>query len=206
MKKMKKQKGFTLIELMVVISIIGLLASVVLVALNDTRKKGRDTVRVANANQIVKALDFYFDKFGSYPDSSLDGSSFGCNGWSVSNSANFLKPLLDNQIIGSTPKDPINNGACAFNSGSAHFADLIIKKALAAVAPSANPSGNILGYQYYAAGTNGCPAARGNYYVLGVKTMETVSAGAVYPGSPGFSCPGKDWQTSFSWVTGKFEK
>ncbi len=61
------QKGFTLIELLVVISIIGLLASVVLVALNGARQKSRDSKRLADVNQMSKALELFFDDKKSYP-------------------------------------------------------------------------------------------------------------------------------------------
>ncbi len=70
----KNKAGFTLIELLVVIAIIGLLASVVLVALNSTRQKARDTKRVADLNQFSKALELYFNSHNSYPTITTSGS------------------------------------------------------------------------------------------------------------------------------------
>lgn len=57
-KQINKEKGFTLIEILVVIGIIGILATVVLVAVNPSRqfKQARDSQRVANVNTILNAL------------------------------------------------------------------------------------------------------------------------------------------------------
>lgn len=63
----KYQKGFTLIELLVVIAIIGLLASVVLLALNSARAKSRDAKRVADIRQVQSGLELYFNDCGTYP-------------------------------------------------------------------------------------------------------------------------------------------
>ena len=62
-----KNKGFTLIELLVVIAIIGLLASVVLLALNSARAKSRDAKRLADVRQIASAFELYFNDKYSYP-------------------------------------------------------------------------------------------------------------------------------------------
>lgn len=73
--KQKNQKGFTLIELLVVIAIIGLLASVVLLALNSARQKSRDAKRLADVRQVASALELYYDTNGGYPPTAMFGTT-----------------------------------------------------------------------------------------------------------------------------------
>lgn len=54
------KKGFTLIELLVVIAVIGMLASIVLVALGPARARARDAKRVSDIRQISTAMDLCY--------------------------------------------------------------------------------------------------------------------------------------------------
>ncbi len=66
-------KGFTLIEMLIVIAIIGILASMVLVGLGPVQRRGRDARRISDLKQVQNALELYYNKCGFYP-----GSSSGC--------------------------------------------------------------------------------------------------------------------------------
>lgn len=62
-----QRKGFTLVELLVVVGIIGVLASVSIVSLNSVRQKGRDAKRISEVKQMQSAMEAYFTNGGSYP-------------------------------------------------------------------------------------------------------------------------------------------
>lgn len=62
-----QEKGFTLVEVLVVIFIISLLASVVLVGLGTFRARGRDVRRIADLRSVQNILELYYAKNGQYP-------------------------------------------------------------------------------------------------------------------------------------------
>jgi prepilin-type N-terminal cleavage/methylation domain-containing protein len=65
-----KFRGFTLIELIIVIAILGVLAVVVLVAMNPAERQAqaRDAGRVTAVSQIGRSLQAYYTSKASYPD------------------------------------------------------------------------------------------------------------------------------------------
>ncbi len=62
------KKGFTLIEILIVVAIIALLATIVLVGVGSFRSKGRDARRISDLNNVRNVLELYFSKEGKYPD------------------------------------------------------------------------------------------------------------------------------------------
>jgi prepilin-type N-terminal cleavage/methylation domain-containing protein len=76
MEKMKR-RGFTLLEALAVIAIIGIISTIVVVMLNSTRAKMRDAKRLADVRQIQTALELYFDDKQQYPDGATVAVALG---------------------------------------------------------------------------------------------------------------------------------
>lgn len=72
LKTLKKvQSGFTIIELLIVIAIIGILAGLVLNNFQGAQAKARDVQRKTRINSIYGKLEEYYNNNGGYPDGAL---------------------------------------------------------------------------------------------------------------------------------------
>jgi prepilin-type N-terminal cleavage/methylation domain-containing protein len=63
----KRVFGFTLVELIVVITILAILGTIAFISLSGYSKNARDSDRVADINSISKSLELYITKAGTYP-------------------------------------------------------------------------------------------------------------------------------------------
>ena len=66
----KKQSGFTIVELLIVIIVIGILAALVLNTFQGVQARARDTERRTDINSVATQLEAYYADFGHYPDGS----------------------------------------------------------------------------------------------------------------------------------------
>lgn len=72
--KSKKRNAFTLLELLVVISIIGILVALGTAAFSTTQKKSRDARRKADIKALQNGFEQYQARENSYPSSQLEAN------------------------------------------------------------------------------------------------------------------------------------
>ncbi len=65
--QLKAVRGFTLIEILIVVAIIGLLASTIFIGLRGTPGRGRDARRISDLRSIQTGLGVFALKTGAYP-------------------------------------------------------------------------------------------------------------------------------------------
>lgn len=102
-------RGFTIIELLVVVAIIGILAAAGLVLYSSVQAKSRDASREQHMKTFQNALAIYVANNQSYPVYS--GVISGSDDLSVA--------LLDSSAIREIPRDPLNTGSYTYQYDSA---------------------------------------------------------------------------------------
>lgn len=87
----RSQAGFTLLELIIVMAVIGILAAIAMPMLKETPRKANESVLRTNLHSIRDALDQYHGDKGHYPPS--------------------LETLVEDGYFRSVPVDPITKSS-----------------------------------------------------------------------------------------------
>ncbi len=110
---MKRTSGFTIVELLIVIVVIGILAAITMVAFNGVQERARDAQRAQDVKTIVKALEVYYLDVGHYPMSQC-GSSCPAgkkinSSWATTSDGTWsiLEEALVPKYISALPSDPL---------------------------------------------------------------------------------------------------
>ncbi len=109
-KKMRNKKGFTLIELMIVVAIIGILAAIAIPNFLKFQAKSKQSEAKTNLKAVYTAETSYFGENNSYSD-------FDSVNWEPVGTARYHY-TLDNSLTGTTGD---NKGATA--TGSTDWVD-----------------------------------------------------------------------------------
>lgn len=112
----KIPKGFTLIEIMVVVGIVSVLSTAVFITFSDARKQSRDQVRVAEINKIAELFKLYEFETGSVPacsqgtliEKGLPGAPPSGGGSSCADKDAIINFLEEN--MSGMPHDPLGPG------------------------------------------------------------------------------------------------
>ncbi len=108
MKRLHRQLGFTMIELLIVITILGILAVAVLSAINPIEQinRGRDTGRQSDAEQLLSAIDRY-NAFQGYFPWQIDANDPNI---AIMDADGYPVPVTETTpAVGGVPEEPTPN-------------------------------------------------------------------------------------------------
>lgn len=172
----KKYFGFTMIELLIVIVILGILSVIGLGAFTSAQTKSRDSHRKSSLSGIATALEVYYNDYGKYPIGDASGNIKGClvDGLQICNYGSIWKDDNETTYMVQMPEDAGSN-SFFYDSNSTSY---IIYARLENINDKAVPqSGGVPGVYSAALAGLGCGGEGCNY---GVASSNT-TFGAVVP-------------------------
>jgi prepilin-type N-terminal cleavage/methylation domain-containing protein len=107
------KRGFTVMELLIVIAIIGLIATIVMVGQRNAQEKRRDLRRVTDVKALQDSLALYLAKVGAYPvyTGCINGTDLVTVGLRVQGMIGSADSLVD-------PLNPDDTASCYYYTGA----------------------------------------------------------------------------------------
>jgi prepilin-type N-terminal cleavage/methylation domain-containing protein len=116
----KQKEGFTLIEILIVVAIIAILASVVLVGLGPTQEAGRDARRISDLSEVQNGLELYYNECGFYPGPAQAATPCSAFGSPLTSWSDLSASLTGTPGIGvaNVPNDPSSGRSYEYGTDS----------------------------------------------------------------------------------------
>lgn len=104
-----KQKGFTIIELLIVIVVIGILATITAVALGGANERARDAKRESDVKSLQTALEAYYTVGNShYPTlANMNDTTFRGDNFQGLDGSVYEDPNGTDDQLASTPAESV---------------------------------------------------------------------------------------------------
>lgn len=137
--QIKQQGGFTLIEMVIVIAVVGILMGLAFNGIRGVQSAARDTKRVADLRSVQSYLELYFNKCGHYPgDNACNTGTPGNWGTLVG----VLEATVANP--GDIPNDPqASSGKVYTYDSDAQNTEYVISATMEKTVPRGGATGTI---------------------------------------------------------------
>ncbi len=139
--KMKRQAGFTIIEMLIVVTILAMLAGILIPVLEDAAKSSRDARRSADLKNCQAALESYKRVNGTYPDTGDEWfGDMSDNGGYGYDAAGYIPGMVPD-FLPALPKDPDSQYPTA-SGGYMYRSNATDYKFVVNESPESYPAGN----------------------------------------------------------------
>ncbi len=90
----QENQGFTIIELLIVIIVIGILATLIITTLGDIQRNDRNRNREAEVKEIHNRVEYYYGQKDHYPSLAQVNELAGFEGWRAENLRGLSQAML----------------------------------------------------------------------------------------------------------------
>ncbi len=106
----RDSKGFTLVELLVVIVVIGIISTLVIILFGDAQQKARDAKRASDISAVARIVESYYAINGTYPSTGGLGYGFALGDANCTDSGTHTANWIPNVVPSIVAKLPQSDG------------------------------------------------------------------------------------------------